>query len=394
MEFHQDYYKLEKAASLMEKIPKLIQQINYLESERSHNSAIISSNWQSKYRESTYYYDLAYKRETDRVAAAKLAAQKKRSFRNMIISAILQFIALIAMIILSVHNLEGSFYCIEYSVIIMILTIYTQYKNYRKNITDSASGISVLIPKIVSIILVVSVFIFNLDISFLGGIIVDNITYEGTILVPIIGMIQSIIAGYFVFTLNKKCRAHAVIDQAVLDKARAVDERSNKRRQNELKEKYESDKNTAKLEIRNINAVIKQCEAEIANLKSEIAAIGILNRSEYDNPNNDLSFDYMIATKYAADIYSETMQTGRMVDVEYARYTESKKRRDLKIAMENAKMADEMRKQQQTEEFFARMDRYYDRQETRRKISDLEKSIDNYADKTKELTEELKKFRD
>lgn len=387
MEFHQDYYKLEKSAEIMEKIQPLIQQINYLESERSRNSAIIKSNWQSKYRESTYYYDLAYKQETDRAAAV----QKKRSFRNIIVSSILQFIALIAMIILSVSNSESSMDLVEVSVLIIGITIVTQVINYLKNYKEFFLG-KILTPvKIISIISVGCLFIANLDIAFLGGIILDDINYEGTILVPIIGMIQSVIAEYFLLTLNK---SHAVIDQAVLDKAKAEDEKSNKRCLNKLKEEYESNKKTAELEIRNINAEIKQCEAEIANLKSEIAAIGILNCSEYDNPKNDLSFDYMIATKYAAYIYSKTMETGRMVDIEYARYTEHQKRLDLEFTMMNAKMADEKRKQQQTEEFFARMDRHYEEQENRRRISDLEKSIDNYADKTKELTEELKKFRD
>ncbi len=340
MQMHPDYDKLSQANEMLKKLQPAAAEIARLEEQIADTEKIIRAGTGNTHAQ----FEIAQRQEQRRVERENEEMRKVRFGKILPVCVAIHIAFIVAQIILLIADVRIGVEIGDFSEKIPLTSIVSIIASVLMFWTVSMMQRAFKNNKRGTGWLVASV-IFALNVR------------------DIVGFAHAIVTIVMLVYSEKTRKKTAQIDPSVLDKANSADRARELARIKEAKEE--------KAELEEELAARRAAYAPVyAQTKKKLAELGI-----YEN-------DYQHIAYYQAMIYQETMKSGRLVDLEWAKFTyiqekgESQRRRAE--AAQEAIRASQMR----IDESFRRE---AERRERERLISETEKLRESVRDLEKKL---------
>lgn len=385
MEFHPDYSKLNRIGNIMSEISPLQKRIDSLNAQIEKNNKVIRSKANYTVTPSHHNYEQAVAKESARVGALERQKRKRRMASLVMLSLVLQIALLIGMVVLLLPNFP--FLMLEpmlLSAVLVGVVHLAHQEAINQNvgklqfgkISYMAGGVLIIVYAVMSLVTFIPELPSFEDLSkLISGISAPPL---------VLGAAQALLAIIFVRIGKSICKkVHVNVDYEVLDKARAADERADKKREDDVKAQHVKKQNDAAAENRKLQLQIAQLQNEINPKLAEAQSIGILDPSEYKH-----------AWRYSTLIYNETMATGRQVDLNWARWKQGQEEMQFQAM---AAVAAAQRDQQRLNEMLYSGERLnqvltdaYRREDERQARADLKRQLDSATEAVRDLEKALR----
>lgn len=342
MQMHPDYDKLSQADEMLKKLQPAAAEIAQLEERIADTEKIIHAGVGNTHAR----FEIAQRQERQRVERENEEMRKVRFGKILPVCVAIHIVFIVAQIILLIADVR----------------IDIQIGDLHEKIP---------LASIISIIASVLMF---WTVSMMQRAFKNNKRGTGWLVASVIfalnardviGFVHALVTIVMLIYSEKTRKKTAQIDPSVLDKAKAADRASERARVNEAKKE--------KAELEEKLAARRAAYAPVyAQTKKKLAELGI-----YES-------DYQHIAYYQALIYQETMKSGRLVDLEWAKFTyiqeKNEHQRRREEAAQEAIRASQIRIDESIRRERERRERerlISETEKLRESVRDLEKKLDN-----------------
>lgn len=370
MEFHPDFYVLEKVAKLYEEASGIEYEVKKLNEKIAASQKVINSPGDYHFAPITHNYDAVMQKEIDRVTAEERAKRNRRMSAGLVFCLILQIAMLVAAVVLLIPNFSMLMLEPLGLSAVMVLLSFLGYKS-----AISRGSAHPLFKVALTILMIVQIVVYG--VLILVGFIPELPFTDDTLqslagLSPIpllIGMAHAVTALICVKAADGAARKIKVaMDYDKIDQAKAADKSEEGKREKAAKAQHAQNQAAARTEVEKLRKQLSPLVAKLQEKKQELDACPI---SDYQN-----------ARRYWSLIYNETMATGRQVDIGWATWKYWQE--------ENARSARRVQEQIEAGERLNRaLDEAHRREEARQARQDLIRSVDRATDVANELLKKL-----